>query len=409
MDERALQGNPDGIAELMGKRILLVEPFRQDYLRSMILYSAWLRKTLVAHGCQVETIMPASFFARLRGRGAVGKYLGYLDKFLLFPLRLLWTARRYELVHVVDHGYAMYAHLLQHRRHLVTCHDVHAIRAARGEIAAAHTGWSGRLLQSWILSGLRAAQNIVCVSTQTAAELQQLIAQPSARISMIPNPLNREFRAGVEMSEGLRQKLGLLPGQRYFVHLGGSSWYKNRPMVLRILARLLQKTEFAGMRLVLGGKPLNDAEWQLIRDLGIQSNCIESPHVPDEELNGLYGQAEALLFPSLSEGFGWPIIEAQACGCPVITSNRSPMKEVAGGAAILIDPEDADAAAEEIARQWKRRDDLRRAGLENSHNFDSERIAERYAQFYAAILRRDFPVRAKAGPGREVACRRFFA
>jgi glycosyltransferase involved in cell wall biosynthesis len=103
-------------------------------------------------------------------------------------------------------------------------------------------------------------------------------------------------------------------------------------------------------------------------------------------LRTLYTGALALLFPSLEEGFGWPILEAQACGCPVITSARSPMKEVAGGAAILIDPEDATTAAEEIASRIHERDVLKQAGLENVRAYSLETAMDRYCAVYQDLL-----------------------
>jgi glycosyltransferase involved in cell wall biosynthesis len=95
----------------------------------------------------------------------------------------------------------------------------------------------------------------------------------------------------------------------------------------------------------------------------------------------------ALLFPSLHEGFGWPIIEAQRCGCPAITSDRPPMTEVAGGAALLIDPADEAGAAKLIAENLENMPDLRQAGLTNAKRFSPESIFAAYESFFAGILR----------------------
>jgi len=89
-----------------------------------------------------------------------------------------------------------------------------------------------------------------------------------------------------------------------------------------------------------------------------------------------------LLFPSLYEGFGWPIVEAQSCGCMVVTSNREPMQEVAGGAAILVDPEQPEEAAAGIAAGWPRRDALRAAGLLNVQRFGRQEIMGGYEMFF---------------------------
>jgi glycosyltransferase involved in cell wall biosynthesis len=92
-----------------------------------------------------------------------------------------------------------------------------------------------------------------------------------------------------------------------------------------------------------------------------------------------------LLFPSLYEGFGWPLIEAQSCGCPVITSNRPPMTEVAGDAALYIDPADEDSAAERIAEGFERLAQLREAGFRNAERFDPNRVFAQYERFFRAV------------------------
>jgi glycosyltransferase involved in cell wall biosynthesis len=94
-----------------------------------------------------------------------------------------------------------------------------------------------------------------------------------------------------------------------------------------------------------------------------------------------------LLFPSLHEGFGWPIIEAQACGCLVVTSRREPMMSVAGSGAILVDPLDHCGAADEIERQWQRREYLIVQGYENVRRFDPDRFIEAYAELYERMVR----------------------
>jgi glycosyltransferase involved in cell wall biosynthesis len=106
----------------------------------------------------------------------------------------------------------------------------------------------------------------------------------------------------------------------------------------------------------------------------------------NEELEALYSNALALIFPSLEEGFGWPIAEAQACGCPVATTNRPPMTEVAGNAAIFFDPAHPKEAAEAIRQGLSNRKSLIAAGLENVQRFEESKIIEEYRRFYSEIL-----------------------
>jgi glycosyltransferase involved in cell wall biosynthesis len=370
-------------------RILLVANYEPDGQESMVRYAAWLERTLKARGHQVTVAKPRAFFSLLGWGSALKKYLGYLDKFLLFPPRLRRLARSHDLVHVLDHSNSMYLRAARGKPNLITCHDVLAIRAARGEFPQAHTGWLGRLLQRWILSGLRGARHVLCVSGKTAHDLEALSGETgksSAELRVVNNPLNWSYRPGAALPEDLASRLGLRPGERYFLHVGGNQWYKNRAGVLRIFARLAGMDEFSAARLVMAGKALPGELREAIRKERLEDRVVEVVDATSEGLQALYGNALALLFPSLEEGFGWPILEAQACGCPVIASRRLPMTEVAGEGAIFIDPAEPQAAAAAIAAGLKGRERLRAAGFKNLERFDAEAIADRYCAFYEAIL-----------------------
>jgi glycosyltransferase involved in cell wall biosynthesis len=283
----------------------------------------------------------------------------------------------------------MYLRTVRRKPNLITCHDVLAIRAAQGEFAQAPTGWTGRLLQRWILSGLRGALHVLCVSGKTSDDLKVLtgdVFKDGAGLRVIYNALNWGYRPGAALSGSLASRLGLLTGERYFLHVGGNQWYKNRAGVLRIFARLAETDGFSGAKLILAGKPLTGELRNAMRAERLGDRVIEAVDATNEELQALYGNALALLFPSLEEGFGWPILEAQACGCPVVTTNRPPMTEVAGEAAIFIDPEDLQTAVTAIASGLKGREQLRVAGFKNLERFCEESIADQYCAFYKAIL-----------------------
>jgi glycosyltransferase involved in cell wall biosynthesis len=379
-------------------RILLVANYEPDGQQSMARYAAWLERILKARGYQVEVTAPRAFFSSLASGSGMKKYLGYLDKFLLFPPRLRRLARWYDLIHVLDHSNSMYLRTARSKPNLITCHDVLAIRAARGEFVEERIGWSGRLLQRWILSGLRGARHILCVSAKTGTDLETLLGQrgkSGPELQVIYNALNWSYRPGAALFGSLAVRLGLLPGERYLLHVGGNQWYKNRAGVLRIFAQLTRPRqtrmdEFSTAKLVMAGRPLPGALRAAIREERLQERVIEAVDVTNEELQALYGNALALLFPSLEEGFGWPILEAQACGCPVITTFRPPMADIAGDGAILIDPADPEGAATAIVEGLEggleAHEQLRAAGFRNLMRFDEEAIADRYCALYKAIV-----------------------
>jgi len=144
--------------------------------------------------------------------------------------------------------------------------------------------------------------------------------------------------------------------------------------------------EYVTAKLVMAGKPLPASLKAWVDGSELADRVIAVTGTSNEELQALYSHAQALIFPSLEEGFGWPIAEAQACGCPVATTGRAPMTEVAGDAAILFDPNDPVEAAKTIRDGLLRAGSLRAAGLRNVERFAEGKIVDEYRDFYAKIL-----------------------
>lgn len=181
--------------------------------------------------------------------------------------------------------------------------------------------------------------------------------------------------------EAVRYRYGI--DSDYLLYVGDVDWRKNLGRVLSAFAMAP-----ASVRLVLAGKkaanypPLHEQ----IRHLGLEKRVILTGFVPDQDIPVLYGHAQALVFPSLYEGFGLPVVEAMACGCPVITSNVSSLPEVAGDAALLVDPESVDEIAEAIQRIVADKvlcERLRSDGIRQAAKFSWER----YAAGVLSILR----------------------
>jgi glycosyltransferase involved in cell wall biosynthesis len=317
----------------------------------------------------------------------IGKWLGYVDQYVLFRPALWRAARRADVVHVCDHSNAMHAGWIGGKPHVVTAHDLLAVRSALGEIPTNRTRWTGRVQQRWILQSLRRAQLVVCVSEQTRAELLRLGGPPPERCRVVHNAINYPYRPMLasEADPYLRE-LALDPAQPFFVHVGGNQWYKNRTGVLRLFAALIEHPAYAQHRVVMAGKPWTAEMHALCAELKLDGRVDERVDVSNEQLRALYSRAEALLFPSLAEGFGWPIAEAQACGCPVATTGRAPMTEVGADAAIYIDPDDPARAAVVIAEGLAQRPARVEAGLRNVKRFTGERLAAGYLDAYRHVL-----------------------
>ena len=184
------------------------------------------------------------------------------------------------------------------------------------------------------------------MSNATRSDVLRLAGFSEDRVSRVHNSLNYPY-SPMARHEALQRirKLSLDPSQPFLLHVGGNQWYKNRLGALRIFATLRTFSNGPALKFVMVGKRWTSEMRQFISESGLNGSALELTGVSDEDLRALYSTASLLLFPSLQEGFGWPIVEAQACGCPVATVNRAPMNEVAGDAAIYIDPENWPAAA----------------------------------------------------------------
>jgi len=180
-------------------------------------------------------------------------------------------------------------------------------------------------------------------------------------------------------------KLSQLKLDRPFVlHVGSHLRRKNRAGVVRIFART--KGHWNAQLVFAGDRLYNDL-WTQARALGIADRIVEIVSADSELLEALYNQAHALLFPSRFEGFGWPIAEAQACGCPVLCRDAAPMSEVAGGAALLRDTGDEDGFAEDLLRlrDPATREKYRELGLQNATRFSAKTMAEQYLALYRGL------------------------
>jgi glycosyltransferase involved in cell wall biosynthesis len=132
----------------------------------------------------------------------------------------------------------------------------------------------------------------------------------------------------------------------------------------------------------LVGPPLSAEETAQVVSLGLSEHVVLFSNVSSEHLEAFYGLAEALIFPSWEEGFGWPIAEAQACGCPVFTSNREPMTEVGGESALYFDPADPVGAAGIIAAAWPTRAARRGQGFEEARRWQPKVMFSAYEALY---------------------------
>jgi len=367
-------------------KVLLLGNYVNDGQESMQRFAAFMACGLTQAGHEVRLLRPPSIVGQLWPSGRrLGKWMGYVDKFGSFPVILRSAVENVDLVHICDHANSFYTKYLKSVPHLVTCHDLLAIRSALREIPENQTGWTGRQLQRLILKGLTAAQHVVCVSEATRRDLLRITNIPEDRVSRTYNSLIYPYSRMEEHEAAARvRELRIDATQPFFLHVGGNQWYKNRLGVLRIFSAFRRLTLGRTFTLVMVGKPWTAEMRRFVLQHEMSDVTTELSGVANEDLRALYSTATMMLFPSLQEGFGWPIVEAQACGCPVATSSRPPMDEVAGDAAIYIDPENPESAAAALRNALDRVADMREPCLLNAARFRSGMI-DRYLSVYKRV------------------------
>ncbi len=370
--------------------VLLIGNYEPDQQQSMQRFGTMMIDGLRAAGVAAEMSKPEPFFGTFRAAGATpAKWLGYVDKFLIFPFKLKRKlAERPAVVHICDHSNAVYTARIRDTPVVVTCHDLLAVRGGLGEQTDTPASSTGRVLQRWILRGLRRATSVACSSRATLSDAQRLVVQESAgpQLSVITLGLSYPYRRipGEESIARLQSFAQLAAGNEFILHVGSNARRKNREAVLRIFARARQ--DWNG-RLVFAGDALNGELRALAHELGVARDVIEIAGPPNELLEALYNRTVALVYPSRFEGFGWPIAEAHACGCPVICSDREPLPEVAGDASLAHDVEDVEGFAADVLHLTNAQERARwsEKSLRNAERFTSRRMIEQYIALYRSV------------------------
>jgi alpha-1,3-rhamnosyl/mannosyltransferase len=242
-----------------------------------------------------------------------------------------------------------------------------------------------------IRRALQRADRIITVSYNSKRDLVDYFSVSPSRIEVIYNGVSRVFFSEVppEAREAAARKHGV--HGRYLLFLGGEKPHKNVQNVVRAFAEARRDAALPHTLVLAGPLPSNPARLEaLIAALDLGPAVVRTGVVPEEDLPALYAGADAFLYPTLYEGFGLPVIEAMACGTPVLTSSTSALQEVAGGYAYLADPMDVAAIARGIVTlttDEKVRSDFRELGRKRSLDFSWDKAAERTLAVYASALR----------------------
>lgn len=292
------------------------------------------------HNVKVWTAKPWAY--NLPVPTKLKKWLGYIDQFIIFPILLRNRLREISpdtVFIIADQALGPWVPALAKRPHVIHVHDFMALKSAMGEYHQNPTSWTGRVYQKFILRGFNYGKRFISVSKNSQTDLQHYLTNPADESITIYNGLNYPFSnlSHTEASNVFTAAGHTLPNNGFLLHVGGNQWYKNRIGVLKIYSSYIKQTVNPKPLMMIGSKPTTQ-----LMDLATEINNSDNGAVsflvtpPTEVVCAAYSMATAFIFPSIAEGFGWPIIEAMACGCPVLTTNEAPMTEVGGHLATYI-------------------------------------------------------------------------
>jgi glycosyltransferase involved in cell wall biosynthesis len=284
-----------------------------------------------------------------------------LNRFVDYPR---WLGRRlssFDLFHLVDHSYSQLLHALPKGRAVVTCHDLDTFRCLL-EPERDPRGRSFRAMTRRILDGFLQAAHVIAVSQTTREELLCHRLFPAEAITVVPNGVHPS--CSLEPDAGSDAvAAGYMPGPGvWLLNVGNTMQRKRLDVLLQVFAAVSREIPEARLLRVGGFTP---AQLELIRELNIEGLVSHLPHLDRLTLAAVYRRATLLVHTAEAEGFGLPLVEAMACGCPVAASDIPVLREVGGTVASFSPVADISAWRQTLVQllqekrqqpdQWERR------------------------------------------------------
>lgn len=266
---------------------------------------------------------------------------------------------------------------------IVTVHDLSFVR-----VPDAATPRLKAYLDTVVPRSVHRADHVIADSSATRHDLIDLYDLPESKVSVLLSGVHPRFKRTLERADEVRQRYGI-PARPYIFSVGTVQPRKNYERVVLALQRLRENGLDVGL-VIAGGKGWLDGPlFQMLEASKMKEVVHLIGFANDADLPTLYSDAICLAFPSLYEGFGFPVLEGMACGTPVVTSNVSSLPEVAGNAALLVDPYDVDGisdALSSVIQDSSLRSDLVRLGYEQVARFTWANAAQQLRDLYTNVL-----------------------
>ena len=305
-------------------------------------------------------------------------------RYYFYPWRVKREAKRVDLVHVLDHSYAHMIETAGRRPVVVTVHDLMPVVVLRSPQHGWREGVRNRFLKQ-ALKALRQADSYIVGTEWLKRELATWLGTDK-NIHVVPFGVDRAFFGESAVARERGRRDWRIPEEAFVVlHVGSTVDRKNVPLLIQTVARLRQQTD---AYLLQVGARFTAEQDQLIDRLDLRGAVRSVASADETALRRAYRTADVLLFPSLYEGFGFPVLEAFASGLPVVTSGAGGLKEVAAGAAVVVegrDPGDYVHALERLD-DADEREELIQRGWARARQFTWQKTAQLTAEVYKPLF-----------------------
>jgi len=312
----------------------------------------------------------------------------YYERYLNHPRAV--NRLEADIFHIIDHTDAHVAYGLKklNKPVIVTCHDL--VQYIYPEILKNEARFPAFSMAAWEYSvkGITAADGTIAISSNTAQDVNQWLNIDRDKIEVVSNGVGKDFYLlEPEKVAKWKQKYVESPAEICLLNVGSNHHRKNIETVFKTVKAIADLN--IPIRLWKIGEDFYPEQKQYIEDHNLSQHITLINNPDHETLINFYNAADILLAPSLYEGFGLTILEAMACGTPTITSNVSSLPEVAGDAAILVEPTDVEGITQAILRIHQDtafRQDLIDKGLARVKEFTWKKTAEKTASLYEKVI-----------------------
>jgi len=291
-----------------------------------------------------------------------------------------YIPQEYDILHITNQISSNIVHYYNDTcKYIVTVHDIDYLTNPASYIQ--------KIFSKCVYSGLYFSKNLISISYSTKNLLINNMQIPKDNIHVIYHGVDKIFRPiDTYNIEDIYKKYNLDRNFRYILNVGVDIPRKNFKTFLMAVYKLIKKSDLARhkVRIIKVGK-ISPRNIKLIRSLGLEKYILSFDYVSETDLVKLYNLADFFVFPSLHEGFGFPVLEAMACGTPVIVSNIPSILEVAGSAGLLVNPHsyyDLSEAMYLMLNDSHLRSELRIKGLKRSKSFSWYKCAKNVLRVY---------------------------